>query len=377
MMMLSQALRLTCSSASHSDPIAYTLFSILLAAIQDGGGEAVDGGVKLRVTAGDLAMRVDVSSARVRSSLCLLQELGLLDYQEQRSHGVRLFEVVIIDSCAQERAKSGGSFGTKQRKQKETKEESFPRTSFIEERKEKKKERLGKKEREKDAQSVAKGKDPSKSPREGRLTGAVNAGRALAPSITGGMSEGQGGSLEERRKKFWAEVQAFASSYTAEELQSFYLHWARCDQTTGVMDFEADPKFELQFYLLTWHLNRPMFHRGSGGAGRGSRRGSVAAEVTAEQERQQKRIREQEASLKVVRERERLLSEMQVVPPVFCQLMKDEGKNLAEVTADEIFTLLSLRRDSRTLTPEQTQAFNDWENRRNRTAEALRRMESG
>ena len=376
-MMLSQALRLTCSSASHSDPIAYTLFSILLAAIQDGGGEAVDGGVKLRVTAGDLAMRVDVSSARVRSSLCLLQELGLLDYQEQRSHGVRLFEVVIIDSCAQERAKSGGSFGTKQRKQKETKEESFPRTSFIEERKEKKKERLGKKEREKDAQSVAKGKDPSKSPREGRLTGAVNAGRALAPSITGGMSEGQGGSLEERRKKFWAEVQAFASSYTAEELQSFYLHWARCDQTTGVMDFEADPKFELQFYLLTWHLNRPMFHRGSGGAGRGSRRGSVAAEVTAEQERQQKRIREQEASLKVVRERERLLSEMQVVPPVFCQLMKDEGKNLAEVTADEIFTLLSLRRDSRTLTPEQTQAFNDWENRRNRTAEALRRMESG
>ena len=376
-MMLSQALRLTCSSASHSDPIAYTLFSILLAAIQDGGGEAVDGGVKLRVTAGDLAMRVDVSSARVRSSLCLLQELGLLDYQEQRSHGVRLFEVVIIDSCAQERAKSGGSFGTKQRKQKETKEESFPRTSFIEERKEKKKERLGKKEREKDAQSVAIGKDPSKSPREGRLTGAVNAGRALAPSITGGMSEGQGGSLEERRKKFWAEVQAFASSYTAEELQSFYLHWARCDQTTGVMDFEADPKFELQFYLLTWHLNRPMFHRGSGGAGRGSRRGSVAAEVTAEQERQQKRIREQEASLKVVRERERLLSEMQVVPPVFCQLMKDEGKNLAEVTADEIFTLLSLRRDSRTLTPEQTQAFNDWENRRNRTAEALRRMESG
>ena len=375
--MLSQALRLTCSSASHSDPIAYTLFSILLAAIQDGGGEAVDGGVKLRVTAGDLAMRVDVSSARVRSSLCLLQELGLLDYQEQRSHGVRLFEVVIIDSCAQERAKSGGSFGTKQRKQKETKEESFPRTSFIEERKEKKKERLGKKEREKDAQSVAKGKDPSKSPREGRLTGAVNAGRALAPSITGGMSEGQGGSLEERRKKFWAEVQAFASSYTAEELQSFYLHWARCDQTTGVMDFEADPKFELQFYLLTWHLNRPMFHRGSGGAGRGSRRGSVAAEVTAEQERQQKRIREQEASLKVVRERERLLSEMQVVPPVFCQLMKDEGKNLAEVTADEIFTLLSLRRDSRTLTPEQTQAFNDWGIRRNRTAEALRRMENG
>ncbi len=263
------------------------------------------------------------------------------------------------------------------KKENETKEESFPRTSFIEERKEKKKERLGKKEREKDAQSVAKGKDPSKSPREGRLTGAVNAGRALAPSITGGMSEGQGGSLEERRKKFWAEVQAFASSYTAEELQSFYLHWARCDQTTGVMDFEADPKFELQFYLLTWHLNRPMFHRGSGGAGRGSRRGSVAAEVTAEQERQQKRIREQEASLKVVRERERLLSEMQVVPPVFCQLMKDEGKNLAEVTADEIFTLLSLRRDSRTLTPEQTQAFNDWENRRNRTAEALRRMESG
>lgn len=149
-MMLSKALRLTCSSGSKSDPIAYTLFSILLAAIQDGGGEAVDGGVKLRVTAGDLAMRVDVSSARVRSSLCLLQELGLLDYQEQRSHGVRLFEVVIIDSCAQERAKSeavlaqnraksGGSFGTKQRKQKETKEESFPRTSFIEERKEKKK----------------------------------------------------------------------------------------------------------------------------------------------------------------------------------------------------------------------------------------------
>ena len=263
------------------------------------------------------------------------------------------------------------------KKENETKEESLPRTSFREERKDKKKERLGKEERKRDARRAAKGKDPSKSPREGRLAGAVNAGRALAPSITGGMSEGQGGSLEERRKKFWAEVQAFASSYTAEELQSFYLHWARCDQTTGVMDFEADPKFELQFYLLTWHLNRPMFHRGSGGAGRGSRRGSVTAEVSAEQERQQKRIREQEASLKVVRERERLLSEMQVVPPVFCQLMKDEGKNLAEVTADEIFTLLSLRRDSRTLTPEQTQAFNDWEIRRNRTAEALRRMESG
>ena len=184
-------------------------------------------------------------------------------------------------------------------------------------------------------------------------------------------------SVEERRKQFWAAVQAFASTYTAEELQSFYLHWARCDQATGVMDFEADPKFELQFYLMTWHLNRPMFQRGSGGAGRGRGRGSVAAEVSAEQERQQKRIREQEASLKVVRERERLQSEMKVVPPVFLKLMKDEGRNLGEVTADEIFTLLGLRRDSRTLSPEQTQVFNEWESRRSRTAEALRRMESG
>ena len=36
--------------------------------------------------------------------------------------------------------------------------------------------------------------DPSKSPREGRLPGAENTGNAPAPSLTGGMSEGQGGS---------------------------------------------------------------------------------------------------------------------------------------------------------------------------------------
>ena len=339
MMMLSQALRLTCSSASKSDPIAYTLYALLLAAVADGGGEAVDGGVKLTRSSSGLAVQLGVSSKRFRMAMDVLSNFALLKYSDKRQSDIHVVTIIIFiptcqQTCQQEGAADGKSLPASlpvTKKEKETKEESLPRTSFREERKDKKKERLGKEEKKKNAYA----------------------------------------SLKERREQFWNSLLPFGDRYGSETLQSFYAHWIKRDRATGIMDFESDPKFELEVALHEWHLNRQLFKKGSG------RRGSVASEITAEQEQQRKRIREQEASLKVVRERERLLSEMQVVPPVFCQLMKDEGKNLAEVTADEIFTLLSLRRDSRTLTPEQTQAFNDWEIRRNRTAEALRRMESG
>ena len=138
------------------------------------------------------------------------------------------------------------------------------------------------------------------------------------------------------------------------------------------MDFEAD-----QIYLGMWHLNRPMFQRGSGGSGRGSRRGSVAAEISAEKEQQQRRIRDQEALLKVVKERERLLSAMQFVPPVFLNLLKAEGKDIGGVKADEVFTVFGLRYENKTLTPEQAETYENWKKNRNITEESLRRMESG
>ena len=345
-MMLSRALRLTCSFGSTSDPIAYTLYALLLAAVADGGGEETDGGVRLTVSSSGLASRLGVSAKRLHMSLELLEECRLIKFQDKRRGNLRLSEIEILYSetddkdepandMAAKPCHAGGVHGRVSppytKKKKETKEESSPHTTLIEERKDKKKERLGEEEKKKNAYA----------------------------------------SLKERRAKFWESLVPFGDRYGSETLQSFYTHWVKRDRATGIMDFESDPKFELEVALHEWHLNRQLFKKGSG------RRGSVASEITAEQEQQRKRIREQEASLKVVRERDRLLSEMQVVPPVFLNMMKAEGKSLAEVTADEIFTLLSLRRDSRTLTPEQTQVFNDWEIRRNRTAEALRRMESG
>ena len=353
----------------------------------------------LRVTAGELAVRVAATSNGIRTAFDLLQELGLIDYQERRVRKIRLFEVVILGTCKEENdadedenicsgeqncakdeavsaqncAKSGGSFGTQQRKKKETKEVVSPHTPFLQERKDKKKENSKKQKNKKTNSSIsekpdgdgsAEGVNASQTPLGGQTQNAAPA-RELRP-------------LTERRKEFYAQIQTFADIFDEDIRDSFYADWIEVNHETGLMKFEEKENFELKVALFKWSVNRKKIFqnkRGGNGGGGGARRGSVAQEISAERAQQQQRAREQEAVAKQENEYNRLKGDLTYVPREFYMLLRDEGKNAGAMTAEEIFTIISQRRASKTLKPEHMPTFDKWQASRLHAAEALQRME--
>ena len=78
------ALRLTCNIHSALEPVAFTLYALLLAAVQDGGGEAVEGGVKLTLSSSGLASQLGVSPKKMRKAVGVLADCGLLKFSEKK-----------------------------------------------------------------------------------------------------------------------------------------------------------------------------------------------------------------------------------------------------------------------------------------------------
>ena len=384
MMMLSQALRLTCSFGSNSDPIAYTLFSILLAAVADGGGEAVDGGVRLRVTAAEMGARLGISSKRTRLSMSLLQDFGLLKFSDTRYRGIIYFEVVIpmieeTDTNVKD-SEMGGDFCThpctdscidsctQQRKKKETKEAVSPQTPFPLERKDKKKERASRSSFEKEKKKKKNKTDFSIFEKE-KETDAQPASPQSA--------DGARASLDDRRNAFWQQLQPYVPLYGEDSVKSFFNHWRRCNKNTGIMMFEDDEYFEIEVYLDEWHRTRKhkfSQRRGYRGGGSGETaavsRGSVAEERAAEQARQRERIREQSAEQQAESELERLEKQLDYVPPEIISYLKGKGLQPSAMQPDEILTII--KPDE--LSWDQTRVLEQWQAQRRNVINTIARL---
>ncbi|MCR5821245.1 MAG: hypothetical protein K6F94_09940 [Bacteroidaceae bacterium] len=412
----------TCNGGSAYTPIACTLYTMLLHSALKGEGKADDDGVKLALTASELALRISMSTARVNQLMKELKEMNVLNFESKRVHGTRYLSVVIFNNIpktendfdARLSAKSGGvsgtASGTKVRKKKEKKEEFSPQTPFIEERKVKKKERVKKEKNKKTREAISEengtiveGRNETPEEQQCARASAANQGAITAAggnqgqqgarasatnpgtvTAAGGNQRQQGAcvsaatevcgpqlGVRERREALWEQLKPYTKRYGIEVVQSFYTHWVKYNQVTDMMDFETDPKFELELYLHEWYLNRQMFK------GKYARGGSVAQEIAAEKQMQQKRMREQEGVHRVERERERLKTQIESVPHLFITMVMEEGVDLAKINADGITAIIQQRIEAHLLSTEEIQTFADWQTRRNNAAEALRRLEAG
>jgi hypothetical protein len=250
------------------------------------------------------------------------------------------------------------------KKENETKEESFPRTSFREERKDKKKERLGKEEKKK-----KKNKTVFSNFEKEKETDAQPASPQSA--------DGARASLDDRRNAFWQELQPYVPLYGEDSVKSFFNHWRRCNKNTGIMMFEDDEYFEIEVYLDEWHRTRKhkfSQRRGYRGGGSGETaavsRGSVAEERAAEQARQRERIREQSAEQQAESELERLEKQLDYVPPEIISYLKGKGLQPSALQPDEILTII--KPDE--LSWDQTRVLEQWQAQRRNVINTIARL---
>jgi hypothetical protein len=289
------------------------------------------------------------------------------------------------------------------KKEKETKEAVSPQTPFPLERKDKKKERASRSSFEKEKKKKKNKTDFSNSKEKERPTpdpsrnGGEASGRGTdlsaacpraqaeltaqpTPSLTGGMSEGQGGScasVDSRRNAFWQQLQPYVPLYGEDSVKSFFNHWRRCNKNTGIMMFEDDEYFEIEVYLDEWHRTRKhkfSQRRGYRGGGSGETtsvsRGSVAEERAAEQARQRERIREQSAEQQAESELERLEKQLDYVPPEIISYLKGKGLQPSAMQPDEILTII--KPDE--LSWDQTRVLEQWQAQRRNVINTIARL---
>lgn len=335
-MLLKRVLSLTCSFGLTCDPISFTLFALLLAANSNGGGEHEEGYIFLSVSSTALADRLGISVKRMRKSVAFLESNGIMKIEDKRLRGITYMDIVIpcgkILEMPEDIAPKNCELSMSvcnikmqdTKKKREKTEKPLPQTPSIKERKKIKKERHGEEEKEK------KGVE----------------------------------TISERRKMFWASLQAFAGRYDSETLQSFYTHWVRRDKVTGMMLYESDSHFEMEIYLLDWHLNRQLFRRGKKGS------------ITAEKERQQQIVRDQEDALRIIRERQRWQAVLNSIPPYFVTRLREKCVDLSSVTATSVFEDLQKQLSERQLTHKDITELKQWEERRTEALSQIKKIKN-
>ena len=424
----------------YSQPFALAAYFVLLERAAEAGGEAVT------VTASGLGGAINIGGKAANSALRYLEEKGFISISQKRTTSNRLISIAIV-GINEEKAGMTDTVTNivtnpvtnlvtnvvKLKKEKETKEAVSPQTPFPLERKEKKKERASRSSFEKEKKknnnktdfSNSKEKErPTPDPALRRKWGlaplcgagdtfsvssstpvARNGGEASGkgtdlsaacpraqaeltaqptPSLTGGMSEGQGGScgssVDDRRNAFWQQLQPYVPLYGEDSVKSFFNHWRRCNKNTGIMMFEDDEYFEIEVYLDEWHRTRKhkfsqrRGYRGGGGGGAGETaavsRGSVAEERAAEQARQRERIREQSAEQQAESELERLEKQLDYVPPEIISYLKGKGLQPSAMQPDEILTII--KPDE--LSWDQTRVLEQWQAQRRNVINTIARL---
>ena len=415
----------------YSQPFALAAYSVLLERAAEAGSEAIP------VTASGLGGAINVGGKTATQALCYLEEKGFITIGQKRTKSKRIIYISIVSlNCEsileKDGVTNGVTNGVTKKKEKETKEAVSPQTPFPQERKDKKKERASRSSFEKEKKknnktdfSNSKEKErPTPDPALRRKWGlaplcgagdtfsvssstpvARNGGEASGkgtdlsaacpraqaeltaqptPSLTGGMSEGQGGScgssVDDRRNAFWQQLQPYVPLYGEDSVKSFFNHWRRCNKNTGIMMFEDDEYFEIEVYLDEWHRTRKhkfsqrRGYRGGGGGGAGETaavsRGSVAEERAAEQARQRERIREQSAEQQAESELERLEKQLDYVPPEIISYLKGKGLQPSAMQPDEILTII--KPDE--LSWDQTRVLEQWQAQRRNVINTIARL---